>query len=334
MNIILLSGGSGKRLWPLSNDIRAKQFIKVFHNDNGNAESMLERMYRQVKHICKDASITIATSEIQAPIIHEQLGNNVDISIEPDKKDTFPAIVLACQYLKDRKGLKDDEPVVVCPIDPYVDDDYFEALNELDNYIRVSSSNIALLGIQPTCPSSKYGYIIPDLDKTSYGKFSPVLKFKEKPSTEAAEKYIKDGALWNGGVFAFKLGYILQVAHSLIDFVDYQDLFSKYKFLERLSFDYAVLENEKNIDVMRFNGSWKDIGTWDSLTEVMDCNLVGEALIGNNCNNVHIINELDIPILCMGISNMVISANADGILISDKGESSNIKAFVDKINIE
>lgn len=100
MNIVLLSGGSGTRLWPLSNEVRSKQFLKIFKTADGSHESMVQRMYRMIKEVSPDASLTIATSESQIPQIKYELGENVGISIEPCRRDTFPAIALACAYLK------------------------------------------------------------------------------------------------------------------------------------------------------------------------------------------------------------------------------------------
>lgn len=326
MNIILLSGGSGKRLWPLSNEIRSKQFIKLFkHNDQ--YESMVQRVYRQIKSVDKDADITIATSKTQVSSIHNQLGNDVSISIEPCRRDTFPAIVLATAYLHDVKGIELDETVVVCPVDPHVDDSYFEMIKKMDDLSKQGSSNLYLMGIEPDHPSEKFGYIIP----TSKNAVSKVSEFKEKPSEEIAKKYIEQGALWNGGVFAYKIGYVLEIAHKLIDFVDYQDLFEKYEEVNKISFDYAVAEKEKDITVVRYTGQWKDLGTWDAFVNAMEDESIGNAIIDSNCKNVHVINELDIPILCVGLQDIVVSASPDGILVSDKEKSTGIKSLVDSI---
>lgn len=326
MNIILLSGGSGKRLWPLSNEIRSKQFIKLFkHNDQ--YESMVQRVYRQIKSVDKDADITIATSKTQVSSIHNQLGNDVSISIEPCRRDTFPAIVLATAYLHDVKGIELDETVVVCPVDPHVDDSYFEMIKKMDDLSKQGSSNLYLMGIEPDHPSEKFGYIIP----TSKNAVSKVSEFKEKPSEEIAKKYIEQGALWNGGVFAYKIGYVLEIAHKLIDFVDYQDLFEKYEEVNKISFDYAVAEREKDITVVRYTGQWKDLGTWDAFVNAMEDESIGNAIIDSNCKNVHVINELDIPILCVGLQDIVVSASPDGILVSDKEKSTGIKSLVDSI---
>jgi len=328
MNIVLLSGGSGKRLWPLSNDIRSKQFIKIFKKEDGSYESMLQRVYRQIKAVDADATVTIATSKTQVSAIHNQLGEEVGISVEPCRRDTFPAIALATAYLVDVMKVDPRESVVVCPVDPYVEQDYFEALKGLSKQADRGEANLVLMGIEPTYPSEKYGYIIPE----SGEKTANVKTFKEKPTQAVAKEYIAQGALWNGGVFAYKLQYVLDKAHELIDFTDYSDLFAKYETLTKISFDYAVVEKEDNIQVMRFAGQWKDLGTWNTLSEAMKDSAIGDAILSDTCDNVHIINELSVPVLAMGLKDVVISASPEGILVSDKEQSSYIKPFVDRID--
>lgn len=328
MNIVLLSGGSGKRLWPLSNDTRSKQFIKIFKTDAGDYESMVQRVYRQIRSVDEGANITIATSKSQVSAIHNQLGADVGISVEPCRRDTFPAIALAAAYLHDVQGVVESESVVVCPVDPYVERDYFEALRDLGRHAADSEANLVLMGIEPTYPSAKYGYVIPESKK----KISRVSRFKEKPDEETAKEYIGRGALWNGGVFAFRLGYVLGRAHEMIAFQDYQDLYQKYETLEKISFDYAVVEHESCIEVMRFSGMWKDMGTWNTLTEAMESPSIGKAILNEKCDNLHVVNELDVPVLCMGLKDMVVAASPEGILVSDKAQSSYIKPFVDAID--
>lgn len=326
MNVILLSGGSGKRLWPLSNDVRSKQLIKLFKNDD-KYESMVQRVYRQITTVDNDAKITIATSKTQASAIKNQLGEKASICVEPCRRDTFPAIALAAAYLHDKMGVKKNEAVVVCPVDPYVDNTYYEAVKTLQELAKAENSNLTLMGIEPTYPSEKYGYIIPESSK----QVSKVKEFKEKPDAETAKKYLEQNALWNAGIFAFKLGYLLEKAHSIIDFKDYQDLFDKYDTLTKISFDYAVVEKESSIQVLRYIGDWKDVGTWNMMTEVMTDKTKGKAILDETCENTNVVNELNIPILCMGCKDMVIAASGDGILISDKERSGYMKPYVEKI---
>ena len=363
MNIILLSGGSGKRLWPLSNDIRSKQFIKIFKKDDGTYESMVQRMYRQIKAVDPSATVTIATSRTQVSAIHNQLGDDVGISIEPCRRDTFPAIALATAYLADVMNVPKDEAVVVCPVDPYVEDDYFSALNTLCARAEEGHANLVLMGMEPLYPSEKYGYIMTrnadgsqrsfyttydelkraeddpayvnkneNLEPSPILSFERVESFKEKPDKETAKEYLAQGALWNGGVFAYKLSYVLDKAKDIIGYSDYKDLYEKYETLTKISFDYAVVEKETDIEVMRFSGKWKDLGTWNTLTEAMEEPVIGEGILGNECEDVHVINELNVPVLAMGIKDAVICASAQGILVSDKEQSSYIKPYVDKID--
>ena len=327
MNIILLSGGSGKRLWPLSNDVRSKQFIKIFKDENGNYESMVQRIFRQIKKLDKDANIVVATSKSQVSELTYQIGE-VDVSVEPCRRDTFPAIALATAYLKDVKHIDENEPVVVCPVDPYVDDDYFEALKTLFDLAKKGESNLVIMGMEPTYPSEKFGYVIPE----TKDKISKVLTFKEKPSEEIARQYIEQGALWNGGVFAYKIGYVLKKAHELIDFVDYNDLFNQYETVKKISFDYAVAEHESKISVLRFSGRWEDLGSWNTLTDAMEEDVIGNVTLNESCHNVSVINSLDLPILCMGLKDMVISASPEGVLVANKNEEIAIKPFVEKFD--
>ncbi|MBQ2205175.1 MAG: mannose-1-phosphate guanylyltransferase, partial [Lachnospiraceae bacterium] len=213
MNIILLSGGSGTRLWPLSNEVRSKQFLKILKNDNGNKESMIQRVFRMIKLVDKDSNIVIATSENQVPQIIASLSNNVNISIEPCRKDTFPAISLSCFYLE-KSGVNLEESVIVTPVDSFVDDSFFKKFVELSR--NVNNANLTLLGIKPTYPSEKFGYILPNGE------------FIEKPSSDVAKELINKGALWNGGVFAFKLGYMIGKAKEILKYNTYNDLLDNY----------------------------------------------------------------------------------------------------------
>lgn len=332
MNIILLSGGSGKRLWPLSNDIRSKQFIKLFKMADGSYESMVQRVFRQIIAVEPNANITIATSETQVSLIKNQLGKKVDICVEPCRRDTFPAIALAAAYLHDVKGVSLSESVAVCPVDPYVENTYYETVRLLCEFAANANNDaaISLMGIEPTYPSEKYGYIIPETSDN----ISKVIEFKEKPDAATAQGYISKGALWNAGVFAFKLGYLIEKAHELIDFKDYNDLFEKYESLIKISFDYAVVEKESNINVMRYSGEWRDVGTWNMMSEVMSDDVKGRVTLDEKCENTQVVNELDIPILCMGCKNMVIAASSDGVLVSDKERSGYMKPYVEKIGGE
>ena len=324
MQIILLSGGSGKRLWPLSNEIRAKQFIKIFAVDSGR-ESMVQRVLRQIRKTTS-ATVTISTSRTQKKILRKYVGANVDISVEPCRRNTFPAITLTAAYLRDVRGISLEEPLVICPVDPFVEDNYFAAFAEMA--ALAETSNLVLMGIAPTYPSEKYGYILP----TSAETVSGVLEFKEKPDAVTAQKYIDAGGLWNGGVFACKLSYVLAKARELLKTDSYAELLENYSALPDISFDYAVVEHEKNIKVIRYSGAWKDLGTWNTFTEVMDAAGIGDVQFDGTCENSHVVNETDMPVIAMGLKNIVVAVSPDGILVADKVRSSFLKPLAENVH--
>ena len=328
MHIVLLSGGSGKRLWPLSNDIRSKQFIPFFQQSDGARNSMAQRVCGQVRHAIPGAQITIATSKAQVSVLRNQLGEAVDICVEPCRRDTFPAIALVSAYLHDVKGVDENEAVAVCPVDPYVEDGYFAAVHQLTQLVGTGAGELMLMGVEPTYPSEKYGYILPQNKEV----VSHVLSFREKPDADAAQRYIDEGALWNSGVFAYCLGYVLTRARQLLGCSDYEGLLAAYESLEKISFDYAVVEHETNIGVLRYGGAWKDLGTWNTLTEIMEETALGDAVLDDGCRNTHVVNEMDVPVLVMGAQNLVVAASPEGILVADKAASSYMKPYVERIS--
>jgi mannose-1-phosphate guanylyltransferase len=192
MNIILLSGGSGKRLWPLSNEIRSKQFLKLLQSPTGEYESMVQRVYRQIQEAGIEAPIIVATGASQIDSIISQLGCKVEVVLEPERRNTFPAVVLSSAYLALEKGVGLDEVVVVLPVDPYADLEYFTTLIRMESAVKENVADLVLMGIVPSYPSSKYGYIIPSDDQTNDLKL--VAHFVEKPSEEHASVLISDGA--------------------------------------------------------------------------------------------------------------------------------------------
>nr|WP_088327676.1 sugar phosphate nucleotidyltransferase [Bacillus cereus] len=327
MKLILLSGGSGKRLWPLSNDSRSKQFLKVLKNEENEMQSMVQRVWSQITALKMEGNAVIATSKSQVDMIHSQLGNNVPIIIEPERRDTFPAIALAASYLYSEENVDLEEVIGVLPVDPYVENSFFERLLDLEEVLKSSNADLGLMGVTPTYPSEKYGYIVPNMEKSTNGIIQ-VSHFKEKPTMLDAEVLLTQKALWNCGVFAFKLGKIISLLDNKGLPVQYDMLVKQYTDLPKISFDYEVVEKTEDIIALSFDGSWKDLGTWNTLTEEMGTNIIGKGNMGNECEQNHIINELDIPVSVLGLSNVIVAASPDGILISDKEASPRVKELV------
>ncbi|KOP73429.1 sugar phosphate nucleotidyltransferase [Priestia megaterium] len=327
MKLVLLSGGSGKRLWPLSNDSRSKQFLRVLEDENKNLESMVQRVWNQISKVGLASSTVIATGKSQEDMIKSQLNNQAGLIIEPCRRDTFPAIALAASYVYSMQNTDLDEVIAILPVDPYVDDQFFARVQDLEEVVQNSNSQLALIGVTPTYPSSKYGYIVPTSEATS-NEYFRVSCFTEKPSEKQAASLIKEGALWNCGVFAFKLGYVISILKEKGLPTKYEELLKQYEVLPKISFDYEVVEKTQDIVVLPYDGYWKDLGTWNTLTEEMATSQIGKGVISEDSKNVHLINELDIPVTVLGASNLVVAASPDGILVSDKEASPRIKELV------
>lgn len=333
MKIILLSGGSGKRLWPLSNDARSKQFLKVLEAPDGSRESMIQRVVRMIRENDLTDDITVSTGASQKDIIERQLGDNIAVVSEPCRRDTFPAIALACSYLH-AQDTPLSEPVIVMPCDSFTESGYFKAIGKMAEAVQRGVADMVLMGIRPTYPSEKYGYIVPEPSEGE-SDIRKVAYFKEKPDTETAEKLIEEGALWNGGVFAFRLGYLIDIASELVSGKSscsglYPTLLENFGNLPKISFDYAVVEKARSVAVVEYSGQWKDLGTWNVLTEELKDRANGNVIV-ESCDTSYIINELDIPMVCMGAENMVIAATPDGILVTDRNMSEKLKDIVNPV---
>jgi mannose-1-phosphate guanylyltransferase len=332
MKLVLLSGGSGKRLWPLSNDRRSKQFLKVLVNEDGQMESMVQRVWRQLNAGHLNDCSYLVTGAMQLDILQSQLEDKARIIVEPDRRDTFPAIALAATFLYSIEGVGLEEVIGILPVDPYVESSFFEKVIELENTIRSTEADIALIGVKPLHPSDKYGYIVPDEPQDSLVSQLKVKFFKEKPSELQAQALIQQNALWNCGVFAFKLGYIIDYLIQNGYPIQYEELIKQYGKLPKISFDYEVIEKATHVVVNTYDGYWKDLGTWNTLTEEMSTNFLGNVVITEDSANTHVINENDIPVTVIGLSDIIVAVCPDGILVADKSKSPRIKDILkDKV---
>ncbi|QAY66761.1 sugar phosphate nucleotidyltransferase [Paenibacillus protaetiae] len=328
MKLVLLSGGSGKRLWPLSNDARSKQFLKVLENDDRELVSMVQRVWGQIDKFGLAESSYIATGKSQIEMMHSQIGSTVPLIIEPDRRDTFPAIALTAAYLYSVAKVSLEEVIAILPVDPYVEGHFFYTVKSLEKIIQTTGADLALIGVKPTYPSGKYGYIIPDQRYFENNGALKVSHFQEKPSEEAAVGLIEQNAFWNCGVFSFKLGYLIEILLKNGFPIQYEQLSEQYHTLPKISFDYEVVEKTDNIVVVPYDGYWKDLGTWNTLTEEMKQKQIGKGIISDDCINTHLINELELPVTILGLSNVVVAVSPDGILVTDKSTSPRIKDYI------
>ncbi len=323
IDVILLSGGSGSRLWPLSNEARSKQFLKVLRDNEGYSQSMVQRTFSMLENVPVEKRITIATCASQTVSIDSQVSGGYDLVVEPERRDTAPAIMLSAMHLAFSENANLDDTVVVMPIDTYAAQGYYDNIIRLDEAVQQGVSDLVLMGASPTYPSEKFGYIVTE------GTTSPrrVTKFVEKPDVKEAETLISKGALWNCGVFAFKLRYLVDIVSGYGNFESFEEVLDQYSTLPKISFDYEVVEKADSIAVIAYNGIWKDLGTWNTLTEEM-ADFQSGRVVTSDCRNTHLINETGLPMVVSGLQNAVVVATPDGILVSDKQASAHLKPLV------
>ena len=344
MQLVLLSGGSGKRLYPLFNNARSKQFLPLLEKEDGTMESMAQRIVRQAREADLTNNIILATNASQLDIITNQLGDTVSVVSEPERRDTFPAIALVANYLRLAKGCADDEVVVITPCDPYTETEYFHTIGRMVRCVEANVADLVLMGITPTYPSEKYGYVVPEAGTISVAEqveAQMVSRFTEKPTTDKAQELLAQGAFWNGGVFAFRLGYMIKIVEkymSLIDSstlcpLDFETVRSRYSEFPKISFDYEVAEKADSVAVVPFEGEWKDLGTWNTLTDELYKPVIGNAVMGTHCENTHIINDTQLPIYADGLKDIVVAASPDGILVCSKQHSEEIKKAVENLTL-
>ncbi len=329
MKLVLLSGGSGKRLWPLSNDSRSKQFLKVLPSERDSIrESMVQRVWRQLGEVGLQEKAFITAGSVQIDVLRQQLGAEAKFINEPERRDTLAAILLSVLFLYENGEVESDDTVVILPVDPYVQVELFEKLLNFDEILSQTDAEIALIGVKPTYPSAKYGYIMPNSNRPSTLLYDWVEKCIEKPNEEKAKELIEEGGLWNCGIFAFRTSFILNKIAEYRLPTEYSQFLERYDEVKKTSFDYEILERSSKVVVSVYEGDWKDLGTWNTLTEEIAENMIGKGKIASDCHNTHVINELSIPIFVLGISNAVIAAGPEGILVTDKPSSPRLKELL------
>lgn len=323
MYYVLLSGGSGKRLWPLSNDARPKQYLKLVNREINSMEhcSMLQRVWEQLETAGMRENTVIIAGEEQTELIYSQV-KDARLVTEPMRRDTFAAVLLSCAYLAGCRGVSPDDYVTIMPVDPYTEGAYFETVKQLETVMRLSGAEVGLMGVVPTYPAVKYGYILPGEERDGYFE---VRGFAEKPDAEKAEQLFGQGALWNCGVFCVRIGEMLKKAESCGVPTDYEGMCQAYERLPKTSFDYEVLEKAKKLAMVRFQGFWKDLGTWDALADQMNTDIIGARVAMEECENTQVINELNVPVVVMGTKGLVVVTSQDGILVTEKTHVEKVK---------
>ena len=295
MQVVLMAGGKGTRLWPLSTNDLPKQFLTI----TNMKKSMLNVTYDKVKKINKN--IYVATQKEYADVALSQAEKNIRIITEPYSHDTFAAFLNVAVYLKYEEKIDDNEVIALLPVDHDVSNNFYNILNDAKALLKDSHNDFCLVGIKPTYPATQYGYI---MHENSYVK-----QFIEKPDEIKASELINRGAVWNSGILMFKLGAMIKISEKYCSYNNYQEFIKKYNTLPKNSFDYEVLEKINNIMIVLSEESWTDLGNWNSLYE---------KISKSDDNNTNIINTEIKEVKNFGIKNSVIINTPNGLALYPK----------------
>jgi mannose-1-phosphate guanylyltransferase len=297
------------------NNIKSKEFDFLTHDCFFTDDSIMSLAICEALLSCREDFSDLSQQA-------KQVGKSVAVLGEPARRDTFAAIVLATAYVKKYQDKGHDDVVTVIPTDVKIEKSYVQCVKKMVNLAADGVFDLVLMGIKREKPSDQVGYIIP---KEKYGEYLEVKGFVEKPPIEKGEKLLKQGSVINGGVFAFKIGYLEKIALEKFGTFDYDQLYSRYEKLEAISFDYAVVEKAQSIGAVLYEGSWEDLGTWDALRKELGDKEIGRQF-KEKCENITIINEQKIPIVALGVSDLIIVASEKGILVTKEGYSEQLKS--------
>jgi mannose-1-phosphate guanylyltransferase len=320
---VVLAGGRGTRLYPASTADTPKQF-RAFDGDR----SLLARTVDRARTVADETYVL--TREAYADRIHEH-APGVGVLVEPEPKDTGPALVYAAHRLREQV----EDCVLLClPSDHHVGDGYDATFTRACD-VAGETGGLVTLGVEPTRPATGYGYIEPGEPHDGY---AAVASFTEKPDAEAAERYVEGGYLWNAGIFAWTPDALLEAASEgvLAGFVDALDTpEAAFDAVDPVSVDYAVMEGAENAFVVPATFAWDDLGSWDALERVLECDEAGNARLGEtlalDAADCVLAAGDDQHVSVVGVSELVVAAYDGRVLVVPKHEAQRVREVVSEL---
>ena len=334
MKCVILAGGSGTRLWPFSRNSFPKQFMHF-----GDGESLLQKTVKRFYNTLPAKDILIITNQAYYHLVKNQL-SSIDpelasqILVEPEKKNTAPAIALAIKYLQDVLGADKEECVLVSSSDHIISPEnvFLSAVAQGEKIAR--RGHHVIFGIRPHHPETGYGYI-----KSS--EEGSVEQFVEKPDYATAQSFLLSGQyLWNSGIFLFQIAaFEKEIATfcpeiAALSSAGFKEMVTQFSEMPDISIDCALMEHSKNTKVIPLNVSWSDVGSWDSVYEMLDKDQNQNVKIGNvldiDTKNCLIMGSKRL-ISTVGVEDLLVIETEDALYIGRKGESQRVKNLVEEL---
>jgi mannose-1-phosphate guanylyltransferase/mannose-6-phosphate isomerase len=332
MYSVILCGGSGTRLWPMSRKNLPKQFLRLYGD-----QSLLQETYLRIRELLPSGNIFFVTNRESSENVLKQIRElekefgEEQVIIEPAARNTAPAIGLAMKYLSEKAGIDENETVLFLPSDHYIGkkEAYIETVKKA---LSMEGDCIGTIGIVPTRPETGYGYIRKG-EKIADGGFV-VAEFKEKPDAATAEEYVASGEyVWNSGMYFFNSrvffqelsAYAPDIASFFAD--DFDSLLAKYASVPSVSIDYAISEKSKRVKVFEGDFGWSDIGSFDSLADIIGHNPAARH-IGIDSKNVFTYSSENRLIATIGVEDLIIVESGNSILVCKRGRAEEVRKVV------
>ncbi|NLP41356.1 MAG: mannose-1-phosphate guanylyltransferase/mannose-6-phosphate isomerase [Veillonellaceae bacterium] len=337
MKVIILAGGGGTRLFPLSRTSLPKQFLKI----DGKRSLLAETVRRFLPMIKANDIVIVTNKNYYHHVQHEMVdigAKDANILLEPVGRNTAPAITLAVRFCLDELGCDSSEVMFVSPSDHIIRSPETFVLAVKQALQAASTDMIITLGIKPDRPETGYGYI---QTGQKYGGGYLVTAFKEKPDKEKAQEYINAGNYyWNSGMFAFNIDCFmveLKLYHPQIFELSQKNiktLVSDFTQMPDISFDYAIVEKSNRIMTIPLTAYWNDIGSWDAIYDVMEKDSAGNVTSGDcmplECSNTLMLGRSRL-IAGIRLEDLLVVETDDVILVVQKGESQKVKELVTEL---